>query len=447
MNKLSIRTRLTLWFCLWMALIGTIVLVLLFHVGEIYVKNQSRTMLINGIEEIIEKVEASNGRLKIEDQPYFIDGLYLSVYNEEGYFLYGQVPKSFNNDVYFVDGQFRTFYNANNSTWHLYDVTHFVEGYGNIWVRGVTSSAQFETAVHTMLSMSVYIIPSLLLLAIIGGYIIITRALKPVKQLTKTTQLIQGGKDLSKRINLGNGKDEIYVLASTIDEMFNRLQHAFENEKQFTSDASHELRTPIAVIISQCEYALENAKTKKEYQEALETVLEHTKKMSLLVNQLLTFSRINQQNYKIEYERINLSELVEMSLLPYTEESNEKNVKIEANVAEGIMLEADQLLLMRMVDNLVSNSVKYGIENGSTFVTLTEVDEKVILTFKDNGIGIGKEHIDKIFNRFYQVDTSRNEGLGLGLAMVKWIVSMHNGEIMAESEEGIGCKFVIIFNK
>jgi len=447
MKKLDIKTRLTIWFGLWMALIGALVLVLLFFVGDVYVKNQAKIMLTKGVEELISNVELKNGAVQIKNQSFFIDGLYLSVYDDEGYYLYGQIPHSFDNDLYFVEGIVRNFSSANQSTWHLFDTAYYVEGYGNIWIRAITSSGQFESAVHTMLALSGYIIPLLLLLSILGCYVIVNGALEPVKQLTKTTKQIQNGNDLSKRIGLGAGKDEIYVLANTIDDMFNRLEMAFENEKQFTSDASHELRTPIAVIISQCEYALQSAKTKEEYQDALNIVLEHTQKMSRLVNHLLMLSRINQNRYNIEQEVINFSELVEMSILPFVEEDNELNITISASIEPDISLLGDQTLLMRLVANLVENSIKYGKQAGETKIRLFEVNNEVTLAISDNGIGIDKQDIDKIFNRFYQVNSSRNDGLGLGLAMSKWIADVHNAYIDVKSELGQGSNFTVIFKK
>ena len=447
MKKLDIKTRLTIWFGLWMALIGALVLVLLFFVGDVYVKNQAKIMLTKGVEELISNVELKNGAVQIKNQSFFIDGLYLSVYDDEGYYLYGQIPHSFDNDLYFVEGIVRNFSSANQSTWHLFDTAYYVEGYGNIWIRAITSSGQFESAVHTMLDLSGYIIPLLLLLSILGCYVIVNGALEPVKQLTKTTKQIQNGNDLSKRIDLGAGKDEIYVLANTIDDMFNRLEMAFENEKQFTSDASHELRTPIAVIISQCEYALQSAKTKEEYQDALNIVLEHTQKMSRLVNHLLMLSRINQNRYNIEQEVINFSELVEMSILPFVEEDNELNITISASIEPDISLLGDQTLLMRLVANLVENSIKYGKQAGETKIRLFEVNNEVTLAISDNGIGIDKQDIDKIFNRFYQVNSSRNDGLGLGLAMSKWIADVHNAYIDVKSELGQGSNFTVIFKK
>jgi len=447
MKKLDIKTRLTIWFGLWMALIGALVLVLLFFVGDVYVKNQAKIMLTKGVEELISNVELKNGAVQIKNQSFFIDGLYLSVYDDEGYYLYGQIPHSFDNDLYFVEGIVRNFSSANQSTWHLFDTAYYVEGYGNIWIRAITSSGQFESAVHIMLALSGYIIPLLLLLSILGCYVIVNGALEPVKQLTKTTKQIQNGNDLSKRIGLGAGKDEIYVLANTIDDMFNRLEMAFENEKQFTSDASHELRTPIAVIISQCEYALQSAKTKEEYQDALNIVLEHTQKMSRLVNHLLMLSRINQNRYNIEQEVINFSELVEMSILPFVEEDNELNITISASIEPDISLLGDQTLLMRLVANLVENSIKYGKQAGETKIRLLEVNNEVTLAISDNGIGIDKQDIDKIFNRFYQVNSSRNDGLGLGLAMSKWIADVHNAYIDVKSELGQGSNFTVIFKK
>ena len=450
MKKISIKSRLTLWFSFWMTLIASLVLVLLFSIGDVFVKNQAKSILIDGVEGIFDHMTVNNGYLEIKDFSFFQDGLYLSVYDSQGYYLEGQIPRSFNNDLYFVEGVVRSFSSsANNSTWYVFDVIHHVEGFGEVWVRGIISSGQAEHAVGTLFELAIFIVPAILFLSVLGGYIIASRALRPIRQLTLTTKEIQSGNDLSKRIHLGYGKDEIYILAQTIDDMFDRLQTSFESERQFTSDASHELRTPISVIIAQCEYTLENAETKKDYQDALEIIFAHTNKMSTLVSQLLLLARLDQNNFHLEEEIINFSELVETTVLLYSEEENDKNITIQAEIEPDIYFHADSTLMMRMVNNLIDNSIKYGKENGMTTLRLSSTVTDIIFLVEDNGIGIEEENIPKIFHRFYQIESARepSQGLGLGLSMVQWIVNIHNGSIEVKSEFGKGSTFKILFKK
>ena len=150
------------------------------------------------------------------------------------------------------------------------------------------------------------------LFAAVGGYFITRRAFQPVRRIIQTAREIGEGNDLSRRIALGQGRDEVYTLAAEFDSMFARLEKAFEREKQFTSDASHELRTPTTVIISQCEYALERAKTLDEAREALHAILNQAEKMAVMISQLLMLARADKAHGKMQFETVNLSDLAMM---------------------------------------------------------------------------------------------------------------------------------------
>ena len=224
--------------------------------------------------------------------------------------------------------------------------------------------------------------------------------------------------------------------------MFDHLEQSFEQERQFTSDVSHELRTPMAVITAQCEYTLEQERTTEEYEEALQVIRRQGRKMTKLINHMLDFARLEMRSGKYTDEILDMAELVnticqDMKLI------REHNISLEYQ-AEPVMFSGNRELLSRLLTNLVSNAYRYGKENGHIFVNLQQKESALILSVKDDGIGIAKDEQEKIFHRFYQTESSRGgEGTGLGLAMAYEIVRYYNGTIGVESAPGEGSTFTV----
>lgn len=306
---------------------------------------------------------------------------------------------------------------------------------------------QLSSTMNTLIVVTLISFPLLILIAAAGGYFITQRAFRPVQQMSDSASEIGDGKDLSKRINLqGSSKDEMYHLAQTFDKMFVRLETSFESEKQFTSDASHELRTPTSVIISQCEYALSQRNNPKEMEESLEVILRQSRKMSALISQLLLLARVDQEKHNtFQFECINMSELTEIVVEELSLMVQEASINITTNIEEDLFIKADQTLMMRLLMNLLTNAIAYSKANGTVNMQLFRDETNIIGKVSDNGIGISEQHIVKIWDRFYRVDAARtssnNGNTGLGLSMVKWIIELHGGEITVESELGEGSTF------
>ena len=314
-----------------------------------------------------------------------------------------------------------------------------------MWIRGVIPSSLAEKAIETIISISLIILPFFLLFAGISGYIITKNGFKPIEKIRLTAENINAGNDLSRRINLGQQrKDEIHTLANTFDTMFNRLQTSFENEVQFTSDVSHELRTPISVIISQSEYGLNHTESKEKMENSLKSVLKESIKMSQMISQLLMLSKMDKGHQKLNIEKVNLSELLDIIIDTQQIAADNKNIKINSVISPDIVIPADEILIMRLFINLITNAVNYGKENGYINIELFKFKDKIISKISDNGIGIAQENINKIWTRFYQVDSSRSsDSSGLGLSMVKWIVEAHKGSISVKSELNKGTSFTV----
>jgi len=223
--------------------------------------------------------------------------------------------------------------------------------------------------------------------------------------------------------------------------MFNRLETAFQREKQFTSDVSHELRTPLSIILAQSELALEISETEEDYREALEVINAQGSIMNDLITQLLFFSRAEQGRQPLNITEFNLSELIKQKCSQFT---SNKNITLNLDISKDIHACLDSVLIGRIIVNLINNAEQYGKVDGHIDVSLTCEDDIIRITISDDGIGIPEEHLNKIWDRFYQVDPSRtSSSAGLGLSMVKEIVKLHNGTINVTSTVGKGSTFVI----
>ena len=452
MKKLSIKARVTLWYSFLMAALTVIVMYIIFSVGGQQISESVRNQLQNVVSEAVGNLEYDGpGWIDTSDISYYEDGVYILVYDAEGYYIQGQLPSNVQAEQTpnFYDGDIQEF-SVNSANYLSLDAWRsFPDGSG-VWVRGIVSQTYADSGLKIVVNIAVIALPLFIVLIIIGGYIITKRAFRPVQRIRNTAEEIAGSNDLSRRIGLKGGNDEIYQLGYTFDKMLDRIENSFEREKQFTSDASHELRTPIAVISAQAEYALNNEVSCEEQKETLKTILSQSRKMSSLVSQLLTLSRADRGTVKLNFERIDLSELLDMVAEEEQERAEGKGIEITRYIQPDIFIRADETLLMRCFINLIENAIVYGKENGHIWIYLALKGNKALGYIRDDGIGIAKEELPKIWERFYQVDPARSakeEGnSGLGLAMVRWIVNAHGGRIYAESGLGKGSIFYFEFD-
>ena len=287
-------------------------------------------------------------------------------------------------------------------------------------------------------------IPVYVIISILGGQSLAKRALHPIDSITRTARAIGQG-NINQRIKLPKVKDEVGRLAETFDEMLDKIEAAFKKERQFTTDASHELRTPITIISAHAEDAL-GTDNKKDYKEALEIIYKESQKMSVMISQLLLLSRSDEGKYHLEVEDIDLKLIMDEIIGEMKKSAKANNIKLYFSGEDGLVIKADQTLITRLFINIINNAIKFSIKGGFVKVQIAADSDKNFakILIEDNGIGIPKEDIENIFNRFYQVDKSRNDkGTGLGLAIAKWIVDIHKGIINIESELGKGTKFYI----
>lgn len=465
-KNLTIQKKIIIWFALTLLVIVTLMNTLTFSIAKIVLDEDIKERLMNTVVSNVEEIEYFNrldagmereqgdqflqynsGWLEIDDDfcDYY-EGICTALYDKDGNLLYGEAP------VKISRSKAASFTSVGSvkykgEKYYVYDRVLSGDSFDGLWLRGVVSKNERINILYNTVRLSFWLLPLLALLAILGGYAITRRSFLPIQQIADSAEEIGKSGDLSRRLDIGWGRDEIHQLASTFNGMFDRLEKAFETERQFTSDASHELRTPTAVILAQSQYGLELADSEEEYRESLKVIKRQAERMNDIINQLLFFTRLDQGSEPVNMEETNLSVLV-AEICKDQRLISCKHISVKDDIQPDINVETDRNLFTRMLNNLFSNAYKYGKEKGTITMTLTRMGDDAVLRLTDDGIGISRENLERIWNRFYQVEPSRNEdaggGLGLGLSIVKQITSLLGGKISVESEEGRGTSFIFV---
>lgn len=270
------------------------------------------------------------------------------------------------------------------------------------------------------------------------------KMLKPVETMTRTVKNISINA-LDTRLNVSGSQDELKDLAETFNDMLDRIQKSYEQQNQFVSDASHELRTPIAVIQGYANLLDRWGKDDPEIlEESIGSIKSEADNMKNLIDKLLFLARGDKNSQSIEKEDFNIDELIE-EIVKETKLINDSH-EILYETKEKIIINADRKLIKEALRIFIDNSIKYTPKGGKVKVGCYLQKNKAAIYVEDNGIGIPKEDLPNIFNRFYRADKSRTKqtgGTGLGLAIAKWIIMKHKGIIQVQSMIDVGTKMVI----
>ncbi len=447
MKRWSIKLKLTCLYGGFMILLIVAALAILFSLSTQEVLSSVQSDLKEQVQGSVEELEEEDGKLEVDSDFYTMEnGVYLSVYSVDGDFLYGRIPAGFGGQPDFEHDILRTV-REGQETFYVFDMEQRIQGYGSVYIRGITSVTRAENSFTVTLRFALILLPGLAVVMILLSYFFVRRALLPVRRITDTVKEIREEEDLSRRVDLPDGKDEIYHLADTFDQLLAELQEAFARERQFTSDVSHELRTPAAVILLQSEELLADPSLSEEQREQLEAIRRKARDMSSMISQLLLLSRADQGRQALQKELLDISELTQMTAEEQQLLAQERHISIETDIEPGIVMEADESFFIRLLVNLISNSISYGREGGTTKVSLRREGKMAVLAVADNGQGIEEKDLPRIWDRFYRADASRSDAghSGLGLSIVKWIALEHGGEVAVESEKGKGSVFTCRF--
>jgi heavy metal sensor kinase len=285
-----------------------------------------------------------------------------------------------------------------------------------------------------------------LLLASVGGYFMSRRALAPVDRITQAARSISAD-NMSQRLAVPRTGDELERLSETLNEMIGRLEAAFQKISRFTADASHELRTPLAVMRTTAEVALRAPPADDEPRAALEQILAEIERTSHLVENLLLIAKADAGDARLHKRPVDIVAALDEACSQASVLARVKGIRFEARLpAKNLLVTGDRDALRRLFLILLDNAVKYTPAGGAFEVSLIEGDGYVIGAVKDTGIGIAREDLPFIFDRFYRVDRARSReqgGAGLGLAIGRWITEAHGGTITVESELNRGSLFKV----
>lgn len=432
-RRITLTFKITLWYTIFIVILLSSIILGTFFVSDSVVESSGKKKLIEEVTEI------SNGK---ENFTAFEDGVTLSLYDKDGNLIAGSIPKNF--DVRDFSLGVVTYYtDSNNNKYMYYDIETNSEKFANgKYVRGIVQISSGQTSWYLPFAI-IAGSPIIILIITYGGYLIIRSSLKPVREMIETAETISNSADLSKRITIEDGKDEVHKLALVFNEMLESLERASMRERQFSSDVSHELRTPISVIVAESEYGTKYIDTVDEAKESFAVIERQSKRMTIMINQILEMARLDNR-LEIPKEFFDLSSCLEETLEDYKKLFETKDIQLITNIEDNITLFGNRALLIRLIDNLASNALKHA--NSKIWISIAKRNT-IIIEVSDDGRGIADDEKAYIWDRFYKVDKSRSisedNSSGLGLPISKKIVELHGGKIVALDNKPQGAKFVI----
>jgi two-component system OmpR family sensor kinase len=282
----------------------------------------------------------------------------------------------------------------------------------------------------------------ILLVSMAGGWWLAGRAIRPINDISAAAVKIARG-NLSERINLADTSNELGRLGTVLNSTFDRLGTALEEQKQFTADAAHELRTPVSVVLTQTQTALNRERTAAEYRETVESCQRAAQRMRRLIESLLELARLDAGQEQMKQERVELAQSAADCVKLVQPLADERKVKIHCAVPLLNCI-GDAERIGQVITNLLTNAINYNKENGEVRITGEANNGSAMITISDTGLGIPKEDLPHVFKRFYRVEKSRTAGrTGLGLSISKAIIDAHGGTIEVASELRKGTTFTV----
>jgi two-component system OmpR family sensor kinase len=468
----GIRLQLTLCY--------TIVFAVLFFVAGVFLYTHMQSSLVDSLDtelhlraqQVADDIIDDHDTLKLRDATSELPG----IDPEDSYQLSKPADVNFGSLVRVLDGHGKVF--RVTSTFHALNVPpesisqpmHGLPWQGTVstsngqtvrlYSRAMTdenniiaiiqvgvSLTQLHTALDNITLELLIIGPFVLLFSAVGSYWLSSRAFKPIDRLTRTTQRIKDG-DLKQRVPIPHTHDEVERLALTLNEMIDSLDRALTLQRRFVSDASHELRTPVAAIRSMIDVALFEPMEQDKYTAVLRTVNAEAERLGHLVSDLLALARADEGQAHLEKEEVRLDVLIDAVAANAEPLASEKNITLHVEADKPVTALGDEARLIQMTMNLLDNAITYTPAGGSVTLSTTVENGRARLRMQDTGIGIAAEHLPHIFERFYRVDpaharTERNNN-GLGLSIAEWVVRAHNGSITVESQPGKGSTFTVL---
>lgn len=432
--RLPLTAKLTAWYSLFLFLMLLLLSIFIVQFTHMWEDTEMRRTLQ---DTVMKTVDSPRKFRPLQN------GVYSVIYTEEGVVISGAVPENFPLESLQSPNRI-TEITIKNMTYYYYDAEIHTPSF-NGWIRGIVPMNTLSHKTNTILLALLLGGIAFLLIGAIGGYLLVKRGLKPVRLITRTAIEIGQQRDLSKRIPLTPyGNDELYTLTTTFNDMLNSLEEYSLRQRQFNSDVSHELRTPIAVIQAESDYSRRYTESVEEAKESFNNIFEQSKLMTSIIAQLLEIARLDNLQ-KVELNHLDIAPLLEEVCQTMQNQPLVDDLRFTYKIEPDLPVMGRAVLLRQAVNNLLDNAKKFTKHTIS--LQAYREDKNIVIAVKDDGMGIAEEDLDKIWNRLYQAEASRNKtnnnGLGLGLYFVKKVASLHQATITVESHPGAGATFTL----
>jgi len=306
---------------------------------------------------------------------------------------------------------------------------------------GISDSISMISAFRRFLFI---IIPAGILILTIISIVITDRSLKPIGNLSDRLRKITH-RNLNEQVDVKTEVEELAGFAESFNSLLMRLQKAFEAERRLIADASHELKTPVSVIKAYCDVILQRDRTKEELLETLVTIKGVSENMGRLVRDLLSLARLDSGVIEpASFGVISLNECIQQAVQFITPFAEKRQIKLRISLTDNVSIPGNKMMIVEAILNIIENAVNYNRDGGTVEISSFLDTDRVTVSISDTGIGIKKDDIERVFERFYRADTSRGTpGTGLGLSIAKAIIEAHGGLIKVESEPDRGTNFYI----
>jgi two-component system OmpR family sensor kinase len=459
LNKFFSRldVKLTVYYTLILLILAAILCTFFYYRLEHNLQKQADGLLRDELNEFIVEIkeEVKKGRTVLYGSQIFKDDiikrkyfpLYFRLLNSSGEIVFQAAHAA---DLIFpAHKKKESFYTYNppgsSKTFRFYEKSAVVHDKETYIFQIATEMKRAERILENFLENIFRALPVILFLSIVCGIYVSRQPRKVIRNITTVAKRMTL-QNMKQRLEVPLADDEIRDLTVTINEMMNRLEKSFENMKQFTSDVSHELRNPLFALKGELEVLLSQKRDVQEYREALYECEERVDFLIKMSNDLFLISRFDENKIQMDFDYLNIDDVIYKVCDLFLPMAEEKSIKLVMNLSNGLTIFADKIKLSQVLSNLLDNAIKFTPPNGRIDLSVVRKSNDIELRVKDNGRGIPEGKTDRIFERFYQVDTSRSnqKGTGLGLQICRKIIEAHKGRIKVEKNKGEGVTFVVL---
>ena len=450
LNNLSIKKKLLVYNVLIQAFILFVLSISIYktlHLSTLdKIETSLKVIILDIVDDVIEHKQELHVREFDEEKEYKFKPLYIRLFEASkdlilinSSFFPNSIPS------FFRDLPKNTIYFQKYKDYIVGEIKFSIDEKSYI----LQVATDYKILNHTMEDLFyilIFIVPIILIFSIIGGHFLIYKSFAPVEKVLYDLKNINAS-NLSKRLNAPKNNDEISQLSHEIDNLLERLQISFEKINQFSSDASHELKTPLTIIRGELEVALRKERSAQEYKSTLEICMDEVLMIQKMIDDLLFLAK-NENSKQIFEEEVYIDEITIEAINELTQYAKLKGIKIESQIQDIFQIKGHSKLFKIAIKNILKNAISFSDKDASVIIKNYFEDNHFIISIEDTGIGIAKEEQKKIFEKFYRTDKSHSKdsgGTGLGMAIVEKIITNHNGKIELQSVENEGTTVKLIF--